>query len=247
MLANVDVILHRPQSSDNIGAVARAMRNCGLAQLVLVAPKKYDDARARVLAVHSEDVLERARFVDTLEEAIAPYALVIPTTERALPDREAPVTPREAAKQLLTIAQTGRAALLFGEEATGLPAGVLARFSTYSSIPSHPTRRSLNLAQACLLYGWELWQEEGGGAAPVARRAAPMPGEVPAPHQLMSLVRERSKKLLLASGFLNPQQPDRALDEFMRLLQRANPQQREVEMLLAAIDQLERTSAVAPQ
>jgi len=46
---------------------------------------------------------------------------------------------------------------------------------------------------------------------------------------------------LLASGFLNPQQPDLVLDELVSLLRRARPARREVELLLAAIAQLERT------
>ena len=65
---------------------------------------------------------------------------------------------------------------------------------------------------------------------------------MPAPGALLTHLRARSKELLVGAGFLNAQQPDHVLDELMRLLQRAAPTQREVEMLLAAVAQLERTS-----
>lgn len=245
-LDRIDVVLFRPQLSDNVGAVARAMKNFGLKRLVLVAPRHYDVARARALAVSSEDILESARLVDTLEEAIAGYSLVIPTTERAMSGREPPVTPPEAANLLLAAARThpdAHAALLFGEESTGLSNAVLSRHAVYSTIPASPEKRSLNLAQAALLYAWELHQASGGTSMP-ERPGHIVPGLEPAPHALLDRLRERVKRLGVATGFLHPQAPDRALDELMRLLQRAQPNRREVELLLAGVDQLERTSTV---
>jgi len=246
MLENVDIILHRPQSSENIGAVARAMKNFGLRRLVLVSPLRYEASRARTLAVHAGEILHEARLALTLDEAVAPYVMVIPTTERLIPHRPAPLTPRAVAHQMLQQAGTGRVALLFGEEASGLSNPVLARFNDYSSIPSDPERRSLNLAQAVLLYAWELYQ--ASGEAPVlARPDVPEAGEAPAPLLLLNQLRARARTLFVANGFLNTQQPDKTLDELMRMLQRAQPSQREAELMLAALSQLERTStAVAP-
>ncbi|HMC36136.1 MAG TPA: RNA methyltransferase, partial [Myxococcales bacterium] len=67
------------------------------------------------------------------------------------------------------------------------------------------------------------------------------PEEPLAPELLLSLLRERARALLLASDFLNPQQPDLVLDELVSLARRARPTQREVELLLAAVAQLQRT------
>lgn len=242
----VDIILHRPQSSENIGAVARAMKNFGLKNLVLVAPQRYEASRARTLAVHAGEILHEARLALTLEDAIAPYSIVIPTTERSIPGRPPPLAPKEAAAKVVTHSRAGRAALLFGEEASGLSNAVLARFNDYSSIPSDPERRSLNLAQAVLLYAWELHQL-GVEMASLDRPDSPDAADEPAPMALMTLLRGRAKRLFLANGFLNSQQPDRTLDELMRMLQRAAPSHREMEMVLAALSQLERTTtAVLP-
>lgn len=249
MLDRVDVILHRPQSSENIGAVARAMKNFGLYRLVLVSPVRYDPARAHVLAVHAGDVLDAARLCPTLEDAVAPYTVVIPTTERALESRAPPLSPREAARCLVERTSEhpdARGALLFGAEAIGVSNWLLTRFAHYSSIPSDPGRRSLNLAQAVLLYAWEL-QQEAGATPPLARPDAPSPREAPAPRLLVDLLRNKARALFVANGFLNPERPDLILDELLRLLERGRPTHRELELLLAAIDQLERTSTVLPK
>ena len=121
LLDQVDVILHRPQASENIGSVARAMKNFGLHRLVLVSPLRYVAFKAEKLATGAVEILHEAVRVETLEQAIAPYALVIPTTERALAGRELPVSPREAARVLVERAQTGRVALLRSWAGTGGP------------------------------------------------------------------------------------------------------------------------------
>lgn len=245
MLDQIDIILHRPQASENVGAVARAMKNFGLSRLVLVSPRRFEIDRAKKLAVHAGELLDEARLCLTLDEALAPYALVIPTTERALSSRPAPLSPRQAATRLVERAAHGRVALLFGEEARGLANELIGRFPDYSSIPSAPDRRSLNLAQAVLLYAWEIYQESQL-APPLERAKPPREKDAPAPLALVVRLRERSRRLLLANGFLNPQEPDRALDELLRLVQRAQPSERELEILLAALAQVERTSTVLP-
>jgi tRNA/rRNA methyltransferase len=239
LLDQVDIILHRPQASENIGSVARAMKNFGLQRLVLVAPQRYVAYKAEKLATDAVDILHQALRYDTLDEALTPYALVIPTTERALVGREAPIGPTEAARVLTARAASGRVALLFGEEASGLTTAMMARFPAYSAVPTSPGKKSMNLAQAVLLYAWELFREAGEPSFP-ERPDPPKPTEAPATGEMIGLLRERSRVLLLGIGFLNPQDPDRVLDEMLRLLQRGHPSRREVELALAALAQVER-------
>ena len=49
-LDRVDIVLHRPQSPDNVGAVARVMMNFGLRHMRVVSPKRWEPARAKTLA-----------------------------------------------------------------------------------------------------------------------------------------------------------------------------------------------------
>ena len=76
--------------------------------------------------------------------------------------------------------------------------------------------------------------------ARTAVTASPAPEQPLADEKLLALLRKRAGELLSRVGFLNPQQPDRVLDELLRLPRRARVTQREVEMLLAALDQIGR-------
>ena len=81
-VAEPRIVLVRSKDSANVGAAARAMKNFGLDDLVLVAPRCRIDDRARALASHAGDVLEAARVVGTVEEAIADRRFVLGTSAR---------------------------------------------------------------------------------------------------------------------------------------------------------------------
>ena len=98
-------------------------------------------------------------------------------------------------------------------------------------------KSSLNLAQAVLVFGYEILKARNP-APPPARPEQPLADE-----RLLALLRERARALLLEAGFLNPQQPDAVLDELVSMARRARPARREIELLLGALAQLERTRA----
>src|SRR5262245_42232594 len=77
------VILCRPQLGENVGLAARAMLNCGLTELRLVAPRDgWPNERARAAAAGADAVLEGARVHATLEEAVADLTHVLAATAR---------------------------------------------------------------------------------------------------------------------------------------------------------------------
>lgn len=221
-------VLHRPRSSRNIGAAARALANTGAGGLWVVEPLGFDRAQAARLAAGADDVLERMRIVHTLDEALDGCVDVVMTTGREVPGT---LDPAQAAARLLQSAD--EVALVFGDEVRGLNNRELGRAGAVATIPT-AQKSSLNLAQAVLLFGWEILKARGHAPLP-AKPAEPLADE-----RLVALLRERSQRLLLHAGFLNPQQPDAVLDELLRVLRRARPSQREVEILLAACDQLGR-------
>jgi len=225
-------VLNRPRSSQNIGAAARALANTSAGGLWVVEPLGFDRAQAAKLAAGADEVLERMRVVRTLDEALGDCVDVVMTTGRAIPDA---LTPEETARRLL--AAPGPAALVFGDEVRGLTNRDLRRAAAVATIPT-AQKSSLNLAQAVLVFGYEVLKARGAAPAPQA------PAEPLADERLLSLARERARSLLLGAGFLNPQQPDIVLDELVSLVRRARPTRREVELVLAALAQLERTRAV---
>jgi TrmH family RNA methyltransferase len=249
----VRFILHRPRSSQNIGAAARALANTSAGTLWVVEPPEFDRAQAARLAAGADDVLDAMRIVRTLDEAVADCVDVVMTTGKPPEDLPRPLDPEETARRLL--AAPGPAGLVFGDEVRGLPNRDLRRAGAIATIPT-AAKSSLNLAQAVLVFAYAVMlarrKAAGAGSGPgVAAAGGPFPeatrqlepevaSDPRAEERLLHRLRGRAQALLLDAGFLNQQQPDRVLDELLRVLRRAEPSRREVEILLAACDQLAR-------
>src|ERR1044071_703563 len=95
------IILVRPQLGENIGMAARAMLNCGLSALRLVAPRDgWPNPKATRAASGADVVLEKAKGLDTVEEAVADLERVVATTARNRELSQRIVTPRRAAEEV---------------------------------------------------------------------------------------------------------------------------------------------------
>jgi TrmH family RNA methyltransferase len=228
-------VLHRPRSSQNIGAAARALANTGAASLWVVEPVGFDRTQAARLAAGADYVLDEMRVVRTLDEALADCVDVVMTTGREIPGA---LLPEAVAPRLVWA--PGEAALVFGDEVRGLSNAELSRAHAVTTIPTD-RKSSLNLAQAVMVYGYEVMKARA--------TVRPLPPAVPEPlaeDRLLALGRAKTRELLLAAGFLNPQQPDLVLDELVALCRRARPTHREMELLLAALKHLERAQRTKP-
>ncbi len=154
------VVLVQPQLAENVGSAARAMLNCGLTRLRLVAPRESRLAPRAIAAASGADmVLEGAEVFATLEEAIADCRRVYATSARPREMVKRVVTPRQAVGELRQAVAAGeRVALLFGPERTGLVNDDLSLADTILTVPLNPGFSSLNLAQAVLLVCHEWYQ-----------------------------------------------------------------------------------------
>ena len=160
------VILSRPQMGENVGAAARAMKNFGLSQLRLIAPKfEWPNDRAQMLASGAGDILATATLHDDAAGGLAGFNLVLATTAR---DRDIPrevLTPAEAALRLRQAAHRGlKTAILFGGERAGLDNDDISLCDALITIPT-AAFSSLNLGQAVLLLGYE-WLKSADATPP---------------------------------------------------------------------------------
>ena len=157
MLNSLSVILVRTRSSENIGMTARAMANMGVADLVLVAPERWEPERAIPLATRQgEAVLQSVRLESSLADALKPFSLALGTTARTGGWRSSVVYPEQGADMARSCArQDGRVALVFGPEDKGLCNEDIACCSSLVCIPTAIDNSSLNLAQAVLLMLYE--------------------------------------------------------------------------------------------
>ena len=177
------VILARPQMGENIGAAARAMMNCGLSDLRLVAPRDgWPNAAALPMAAGGKAIIETAQVFDTVAAATADISFLAATSARRRDLAIRSLDPRGAAE--LIVAHTSaapddlhdehnRAALLFGPEACGLDNDEVVLADILVTASLNPAYPSLNLAQGVLLMAWE-WRM---AVLYAARQSAEVPGD----------------------------------------------------------------------
>jgi tRNA/rRNA methyltransferase len=170
--ARIAVVLVRARNPNNIGAVARAMHGFGFSDLRLVNDYSVGFEKAKS-AVDASDILAAAREFPTVADAVADCGLVVGTTAVGERKQEHSVyTLAQAGSLLGSAAATGRVALLFGSEKTGLSNDAMTHCHWLMTIPMHQTpglrHASMNLGQAAAVCLYELIRHE----APVAPNAA---------------------------------------------------------------------------
>lgn len=231
------VILCRPQLGENVGLAARAMLNCGLTELRLVAPRDgWPSERARVAASGADALIDGARVFASLGEAVADLTHVFAATARPRDRAKPVVTPRAAGVRLRALVGSGsRPGLLVGPEREGLTNDELSLADTIVTAQLNPAFSSLNLAQAVLLLGYE-WLQAGelpSGGEPEG------PGDQAAPKAELLGFLERLEAELVACAREVDATRHPAADQHLRdLFQRARPTSRELRTLHGVVSHL---------
>lgn len=230
MYKNIRIVLVETSHPGNIGAVARAMKNMCLSRLTLVKPKVFPSPEAQARASGAQDVLGRAQVVSSLVEAVGGCSLVIGSSARQRATLWQVLDPRECAARLATTAEHSEVALVFGRESTGLTAQELDLCTHLVHIPANPEYSSLNIAMAVQVLSYELRMHALVGQ----RKAASEPEQAidpPASMQQMEGLFTHLEQALRDIGFLQPGREGKILQRLRRLLHRATPDQREVNIL----------------
>ncbi len=211
----------------NVGAVARAMKVMGFADLVLVAPRRADVAalpEALAMASGAADLLQAVRVVPRLADALDGITHVCAT---AMTPRDFG-PPTQAPRELFAgLAGSGhRVGIVFGSERFGMSNDDVYRCHTCVSIPTDPDYGSLNLAQAAQLIAYE-WRQALGGFGVQPRTSEP---SLASAAQVQALL-EHWQRALVEVGFLDPAAPKKLLPRLNQLLNRAQPSTEEVNIL----------------
>lgn len=226
-MSNLRIVLVEPRESGNVGAAARVLKNFGFAELWIVGEHPELLPVAGWWASGADDLLERARFVPTLHDALADAQLTVATT--SMRGRTSPVsfTPRTLAAKFATLSGEQTLALVFGREDSGLTREELMLCQHTAAIPTNDVFPTMNLAQSVCVFCYEL---SSIVPAPVDR-ALPDAAAVERLHQ-------RARELLLRAGFLHDNNPDRIYDDLRAIIARADLDEREVTIALGIIRQL---------
>ena len=235
-------ILVQPSHAGNVGAVARALRVMGFADLVLVAPRRADLARdpaARARASGAQDVLERARTVATLAEALEGVTHLCATAMTPRDFGPPTRTPRDHLASLAAAARAGseRIGFLFGPERTGLANEDVYRCDVCLSIPTAPDYGSLNLGQAVQLLAYE-WRQALGGFELAAPGPPPPRADAAAVQALLAHWRDA----LVAVGFLDPATPKKLIPRLNGIANRLALAPEEVHLLRGIARAMQRTA-----
>jgi TrmH family RNA methyltransferase len=213
------------------------MKNMGAVDLRLIRPCRYDPNRLEQIAHDTRDLVERIQHFDTIDEALADCVRVIAFSGRRRAAKWARHTPRTAAVDLLSHAETGRVAIMFGREDHGLPNDALDRAHAVATIPT-TEHFSLNVAQACLLALYELHLQAADATKKIAgpkKAAAP-----PTMHDL-ELTFTDIEAALAALAYFKTRNSEHIMRAMRSLVYRAAPDARELLLVRTAAIEVLRT------
>jgi TrmH family RNA methyltransferase len=224
------VVLHEPQDLVNIAHVVRGMKNFGIRDLRLVNPREYEAYRVEGIAHQTQDVLARVRTYRTLEEALADCVHIVGFTARGRTAKRNVQRPRDAAVEVLALADPGPVALLFGREDKGLPNDALDRCHRVVTIPSDAAYPSLNLAHAVIIMLYELALAQGAEA-----RAFKVPRRTSGPADAAELERLFADiaRALQVIDFFKTRKQDGVMRTMREMVHRTPLDAREVKLLRA--------------
>lgn len=231
---SIRIVLVGTTHPGNIGAVARAMKNMGLGDLALVNPKHFPHHDATVRASGATDVLDSARVVSSLRDALADCVYVAGSSARSRTIDWPSMAPRECAQRMIMESEKGTVAAVFGPENSGLNNDDLDLCHRLVTIPTNPEFNSLNLAMAVQVLTYELRLAGNRDAGPEFQSS-----DSPATGQEMEHFYTHLERVLTDLEFLKPDNPRYLMRRMRRLFVRARPDKNEVAILrgfLAAID-----------
>ncbi|EJC73420.1 RNA methyltransferase [Rhizobium hidalgonense] len=241
------IILVEPQMGENIGMVARAMANFGLAELRLVNPRDgWPNEKALATASKADHVIEATKVYDTLEQAVADLNFVYATTARERDGYKPVRSPVIAAETLRAKFRAGEGTgILFGRERWGLTNEEVALADEIVTFPVNPAFASLNIAQAVLLMSYE-WMKSGMedvGAVPFQAM-----GQTPSTKEQLFGLFDQLEEALDARGYFHPAgKKPKMVDNLRAVLSRRAFTEQEISVLRGVISSLDRFSRKSPR
>jgi tRNA (cytidine32/uridine32-2'-O)-methyltransferase len=243
--SDIRIVLVEPSHPGNIGAVARAMKNMGLEQLVLVSPRQFPHSEATARASGADDVLAKARVVATVQEGLTGCGFIVATTSRTRDQYFRVADVREAAQRVLQESRRAPAAVLFGSERAGLSNAQLEAAHLLIRIPASAAYPSLNLGMAVQIVAYELFRARG-----VQIDATPAAGPPADPVEMERLYEHLAQVLEEVDFRDRTQGGTHLMARLRRLFQRAALDRNEVNILrgiLTAVQNRRRRAGAATE
>lgn len=236
-LQNIKIVMVGTTHPGNIGAAARAMNNMCFSHLTLVDPQCPIGETAYARASGANAILDNRETCSELSHAIADCSLVVATSARRRSLSWPELSPRELADKLVSMDETSRVALVFGREHSGLLNEEIQLCNQMVCIPTNPEFSSLNLASAIQVLCYEVFSRQYDAPPPGKE---PDTHDLPAPSSEVEGYFEHLQKVLLTSGYLDPEQPGLIMQRLRRLYLRSELSRNEINILRGMLTAIEK-------
>ena len=155
-LKNIYFILVRPQIGENIGSVARAIKNFNIKYLRIVNPRcNWPNQKALATSVGAKDVLKSAKIYNSVEKSIGDLDIIFASTSRIRKVNKKTISVLNFNKKIKKGRKIG---ILFGPEASGLSNDEISCADYLVKIPSNKNFSSLNLSHSAIIFCYELFK-----------------------------------------------------------------------------------------
>ena len=218
----VQIVLVETSHPGNIGSVARAMKNMGLANLSLINPKKFPHQEATALAGNATDVLDNAKIFSSIQEAVNTSKVIYATSARERTIEWPTLTANDAASEIQElVANEIEVSILFGREDRGLTNDELQLANKHLIIPAHPDYPVLNIAMSTQLVCYELYQAAQKNSVESWQDFPEYTSE-----ELNNLI-DHFNETVIALELVDPNNPKQIMTRMERMFRRLYPDQME--------------------
>ena len=218
----VQIVLVETSHPGNIGSVARAMKNMGLTNLVLINPKKFPHQDAAALAGNAADILENAQIYSSIKEAVKHSKVIYATSARDRTIEWPTLTACDAALEIQELVTNEiEVSILFGREDRGLTNEELQLANKHLIIPAHQDYPVLNIAMSAQLVCYELYQAAQNNPVEAWQDFPEYTSK-----ELNNLI-EHFNETVKALDLVDPKNPKQIMTRMERMFRRLYPDQME--------------------
>jgi len=155
-LENIHFILVRPQMGENIGSVARAIKNFNIKHLRIVNPRCYwPNQKALATSVGAKDILNTTKVYNSVEKSIEDLDIIFASTSRIRSINKKTISILDLKNKVKKKIKIG---LLFGPEASGLSNDEISCADYLVKIPTNKNFSSLNLSHSAIIFCFEIFK-----------------------------------------------------------------------------------------
>ena len=233
-LERIRIVLCETTHPGNIGATARAMKTMGLRDLRLVNPRYFPHPDATARAAGASDILNTAAVCSNLDEALLGTVTAIGCSARKRDLSLSEVSFREAANLAMGEYVGQDVAMVFGTEMSGLTTQELNKCQYIAYIPTNPEYSSLNLAAAVQVIAYELRLATNNSSERLPREYKL------AKFEEVEFLYQDFEQKMIATGFLNPEEPKRLMQRIRRMFARSKLERQEVNILRGFLNAIEK-------